>query len=175
MAWRNLAEQIFLKINDKAKSKTDKVCVLLAIGESTQLRDNGCSSRKTRLKLAEETFGRIYELLKGSGTQEEHDILLRYFSFLQQSSTTAMDAVPLAREFLKKYPEEDPNYPWMLRAVLIYELSRRNVQEVKRIYKKIQTFKNSDEIQKQFTNKEHGYFIKYGYDPQKGMFTKPGK
>ena len=169
------AREFFLKINKKAKTKTDKVCALLALGESTQMRDNGCPDRKKRLKLAQETFGRTYELLKGSKTQEEHDILVRYIGFLQQSSTTTMDAVPLAREFLKKYTEEDPNYPWMLRAVLIYELSRKNVQEVRRIYKKIQTFKNSDVIQRQFTDKEHGYFVKYGYDPQKEIFTKPRK
>ena len=145
---------------------------MLALGESTQLNEYGCPDRKQRLKLAKETFGKVYELLEGSNTTEEHDALLRYIGFLQQSTNTAMDAVPLARTFLKKYPKEDPNYPWMLRAVLIYELSKKNTKEVKRIYREIKTFKNSEPIQRQFTRKKYGFFEKYGYDPESESFIE---
>ena len=78
----------------------------------------------------------------------------------------------MAREFLKKYTKEDPNYPWMLRAILIYELSKKNTKEVKRIFREIQSFQDSQKIQEQFTEKPEGYFERYGYDPRRGIFIE---
>ena len=171
----NEAKTIFTKIKAQANSKIDQVCILLAVGESTNLSMNRCPDRKEWLKLGEETFGKVYKLLDGSNTPEEHDVLQRYFCFLQQSSETVMDSVPLAREFIKKYSKKDPNYPWMLRAVLIYELSKKNLKEVKRIYKEIRSFKDTEEIQTQFTEKPYGYFEIYGYDPEQEKFIEKGR
>jgi len=163
------ANVVLSKIKKKAKSKIDQVSVLIALGENDSMGNTAVTSRKEHLAQGLNTFGKVYELLKGSKTTEEHDALWRFILYLRQNTNTHADAVVYTREFIKKFPRS-VKYPWALRILVLDHLKKKEFDQAMKRYAEIKSMKGTERVLESL----NGSFKFMGISIENGKFVKQG-
>jgi outer membrane protein assembly factor BamD (BamD/ComL family) len=142
---------------------------LIALGENDSMGNTAVTSRKEHLAQGLNTFGKVYELLKGSKTTEEHDALWRFILFLRQNTNTHADAVVYTREFIKKFPRS-VKYPWALRILVLDHLKKKEFDQAMKRYAEIKSMKGTERVLESL----NGSFKFMGISIENGKFVKQG-
>ena len=126
-------------------------------------------------EISEENFWKVNNFLKTVKAEERNMIFvaLHHVSATILSNATGFGSP--AREFAEKISQRY-SYPWSFAYIkLIDALEKKNTKEVLRLYRKIVSSKDSEEVQEQFTEHKHGYFNRYGFDLKQENFIDRGE